>query len=286
MNAREPGFCFPIAVTVRADHSRVIAKGIRELASALGKSVGKVHALLEAGVLPPKGDDGYDVEAARRALDPKPPERPAQAIAAPSAPSPPSSMAPEAPLAPRQAAAPSANALIARAEARSDNEAAAAAELEEADQDLLDTLGSSGDPVELAKAAGQLAARRFAREVSGGRTGRGAEELKRSLEEWRRSETAAIELGRERGTLIERDLAKSLTAEVVRRAVDALERLEAQLPTTVQSWLGDPAFVALPPADQARAVRAWAREQSDAVRSLTADELDRLIELEEKGAGA
>lgn len=149
--------------------------------------------------------------------------------------------------------------------------------LEEEDRKLLEKLESSTDPVELAKAATQLAARRLAHEVTAGEAGRSAEELKRSLEEWRRTEAAAIELGKERGFLIERDHAKRAIGACVERSHRMIHRFKANLAPKVEEWIQAEAFRALTADERARAVRAWADQLERTVRDQAVDEIEELI---------
>lgn len=145
------------------------------------------------------------------------------------------------------------------------------------------TLAAASDPVEQARAAVALASKRLAAANASGES-QALEDLHAALAGLRNTEKAFMDLAERRGELVDRDILKQLVGEAVSRGVSVLERYEAQLANRVEEWVGDSAFLSATSEERTRIVRAWAREQADSVRSMTADELEKMIaaEVEER----
>lgn len=172
----------------------------------------------------------------------------------------------------------STNALVATEAAAREG---AVEDLEEVDRELLGTLNTSKDEVDLAQASMQLMARRLAREITSGKSdGKAVESLKRSVEELRRAKQSFVDLARERGELIERDVGKACMGQLADRFVKALERVEAGIAAQVDAWWADPAFQALETDVRRRAVRAWIAGHTRAARVEEAAELERMVAAE------
>lgn len=217
---------------------------IRELAAKLGMSVGRTHGLTKEPWFPTRATRGWDLTEVQRAME---------AREAPSSSD--------------------------RPEGEDDGEEEEPRASSPIGTDDLQVLEAGTDPVAIARTAMRIASRQLAE--AGPREKRGSlESLKRTLEELRRTDQGFMAIARERGELIDLEIAKTLVGEAVTRAIRVLERYEVLLASKIESLLADATFAALSPEERARSVRSWAREQTYSLRTMQADELDRMIAAE------
>jgi hypothetical protein len=148
------------------------------------------------------------------------------------------------------------------------------------ERSVLDILRSgTASPIEISRAAVQLAARRVAKAQSkGGLAPNDLESLKKSLQELRQGEAADIELGKVRGELIPIGDVKAIVGELCARLVQVCSVLENSIATELSIWLNDPKVHSWSADDRKLRVREFVAKTCAEVRTLAADEIDGLIE--------
>lgn len=248
---------------------RTFATTYRELAEALGlAAVSRAHELAKEPWFPPKGAEGWDVDECRLRLARKRAGKP---------PVPEPDGGAGAPSAPRF----SDNPLVAARE-----RGALPPELTDEDRELLQVLRTSTDEVALVRATMVLMSRRLGNALAAqALPAKSLEDFSIALDGLRKTEAAVLELGKDRGDWIERDVARVLVGQVSRSFVEALDRLIMRIAQQVDVWLADPDHRALAVDERTRKVRAWAHDQTRALRAAEAGpaaraELDRRIDAE------
>lgn len=224
----------------------MIVKGLRELARELAMSLGKAQGLVNRGVLPSKGANGYDVEAARAALAAAEPS----STAAPRAPEPPSSSGP----------APTASA---------SSTATSSPTTPSPTPDEIDPLAIASENL--------LRAQEFSRGTQGPEFSRSLDTVKKALEEHRRTQVGELAIARATGKAISLDDARATIGRVSRLYISTLSRLEAKLAGQVELWVHDEDLRALEPLARRRRVQEWFGAQVEVFRRLDAAEIEKMI---------
>jgi hypothetical protein len=240
----------------------MIVKGIRELARELGMSVGLVHKHLASGTLPAKGPAGYDVEAARRALDAKA-EGAAAAIANMASPANPSSQ--------KYCDMPGCDEAVDLATKYCSTHKGSIYAIRERFDPLAIAEKNVRRAQELVETAGAV---ELPRVIDG---------VNKALLEHRRTHAGELAIAKTEGKVISVDDARATIGKVSRTFVTVLERLEAKLASQVELWVFDQELRALEPPARRRAVQEWFAAQSEVVRRLTAAEIERMIAEEVAG---
>jgi hypothetical protein len=219
----------------------MIVLQLTQLANALNLNKGYVSKLSKKAWWPPKTTDGWDVEACRRALA----ENIRQRSGADEA------QAAQEPPTPR---------------------------IDPSDGLVATLLRGDASPLEISRAAVQLAARTYGQGLVSGSVGaRALDELKRALEELRRGEEDYLSLEIRRGLLIPRDVAKAVAGGLAGRLVGVLNNVESMLETQVEIWIGDLGFRDLPTETRRRQVREWFDAHARSLRMMEADEIEAMV---------
>lgn len=144
-------------------------------------------------------------------------------------------------------------------------------------------LSGSASPLDISKASVQLVARQVANQALAGVLSAGQlDALKKSLEELRRSDDAYMELALKKGELVERTTFQAVAGKMAQRLTECHARLINGLGVQMELWLIEPEFVKISSEERQKKVRGWIESQSIQIRSLEAQEIDRLLESELK----
>jgi hypothetical protein len=142
-------------------------------------------------------------------------------------------------------------------------------------------LAGNASPLEISRAAVQLAARTYGQGLSGGCVAaRALDELKRALEELRRAEEDYLSLEIRRGLLIPRDVAKAVAGGLAGRLIGVLNNVESILGTQVEIWIGDVGFRDLTTEKRRRQVQEWFAAQARSLRELEANAIEAMVATE------
>jgi hypothetical protein len=150
---------------------------------------------------------------------------------------------------------------------------------------IVTLLSGDASPLEISRAAVQLAARTYGQGLTSGSVGaRALDELKRALEELRRGEEDYLSLEIRRGVLIPRDVAKAVAGGLAGRLVQVLNNVESILGTQVEIWIGDVDFRDLTTEKRRRQVQDWFSAQARSLREMEAKEIEAMVadEVEEQ----
>jgi hypothetical protein len=139
-------------------------------------------------------------------------------------------------------------------------------------------LRGDASPLEISRAAVQLAARTYGQGLTSGSVGaRALDELKRALEELRRGEEDYLNLEIRRGVLIPRDVAKAVAGGLAGRLVGVLSNVESVLGTQVEIWIGDIEFRNLPTEARRRQVQDWFGAHARSLREMESNEIEAMV---------
>ncbi len=146
---------------------------------------------------------------------------------------------------------------------------------------IVTLLRGNASPLEISRAAVQLAARTYGQGLASGSVGaRALDELKRALEELRRAEEDYLSLEIKRGVLIPRDVAKAVAGGLAGRLVQVLNNVESILGTQVEIWIGDLEFRNLSTETRRRQVQDWFASQARSLREMEANEIEAMVATE------
>lgn len=242
--------------------TRERVNGQRSLAGALGVSLGFVAKLKKSGVISEvAGEEGvFDLDLARRALAA---HRRGGANEA-------SAQAHVAGAVPRFAIPPP----ISLNELTAGRTPPQGGRSSDGDREILE---SAGDPLEAARAAARVASRELARAIGSPLVADQLESLKRSLDGLRLYEADALELATKREELVPREVLRALGGTLGQRAASLFDRVSVRLPTRIEEWIGDEAFLGATTEERARLVREWWSALARSARTVEADEVESAI---------
>lgn len=136
-------------------------------------------------------------------------------------------------------------------------------------------------PIDITRAAAQLASRRVANAAVAGELGiNELDDLKKSLQELRQAESDYINLAVQQGELIDRDAVRAIIGTCCSRLVQVLAVVENSIALEVDQWLNSDEFRGLSVDDRRRSVREYVAKLCADVRRQEAAGVDALINAE------
>lgn len=143
----------------------------------------------------------------------------------------------------------------------------------------LGLLEAGADPLEMCRAAMQLAGLRMAESFRrGGRMARELPDFIKAQDALRKAEASRLKLDEQKGLLVSVDVARVAGAALARGFVRALTNIETGLTAQIESWLGDEKMRAMDAKERARIIRDWVKRQSHESRNLARDGLGKVLD--------